>query len=92
MRRSLAPLQSQPMQGSGPAVAVTGPAPLGTLSVTVGAGALGVGLVDVALNGVTLLTGLASAATVPLTGPLAGTQLELGVGVYLGSAYTLVVT
>lgn len=86
-------VQDLALQGVGPALTITGRIPLPlNLSVTVTAGILGVGLVDVSLNGQTIISGLLSAATLLLTGLLSGLTLNMSAGLYLGSAYVLVLS
>lgn len=87
----IANVQNLALQGTGPAMSITGVIPLPlNLTVTVSVGILGVGLVDVALNGQTIISGLLSAATLILTGLLAGLTLNLSTGLYLGNTYVLV--
>lgn len=89
-RRTSVALVGQALSGSGPALALSGslltPA---SVAVSVTAGALGVALVTLTLNGTTLLNGTLSAASVPIPGD-GGLTLSMAAGPYAGDAYTLV--
>lgn len=88
---TLAQLTARPLLGPGPAITISGNAPVPlSISATVSAGVLGVGLVTLTANGVAILTAAVSAASMPLTGILAGLTLALAAGPYAGEAYTLV--
>jgi len=91
--RPNAVLTNMPLISSGPLITVSGSAPVPlNLSATVSAGVLGVGLVTLTANGVTILTAALSAASMPLVGFLAGLTLTLSAGPYAGETYTLVLT